>query len=74
MSFRMVRESFTDEVIFEKDVKEQKEQAMQIPLRRTFKQRRRNRWKDLEARQAWSMWDILRSVWLKQSEDDGKKG
>lgn len=44
--------SFT--VMFEKDLKEQKEQIRQILMRRAFKQKRKNRWKGLEARHTWS--------------------
>lgn len=47
--------SFTDEVMFEKVLKEQKEQIMRIPMRRAFKQRRKYRWKGLEARPTWSI-------------------
>lgn len=61
-----------DEMMFEKDRKEQKEQIMQIPMRRACTQRRRNRWKGLAARHTWSIRGTSRgSVWLKLSEDNG---
>lgn len=46
---RVVREGLTDEVTFEKDLKELREQVIQISMRRVFKPRGENKWKGLEA-------------------------
>lgn len=58
MYMAAVRERLTEVVTFEKDLKELRKPVMQTSRGRGFKVRGENKWKDLEARDAWSIGNI----------------